>query len=505
MFCRDPRKPIAIFKGDDTDFEGNRKLYIDIESLGDLNVKEIIFSFLGVRKSFDTLPTNQRLEISFDREETDKFPLGTSFATLTAIDFNNKSRTLDNRIAILVTNNVNLAYCGDDDKLVSIKIGTINADIVPPNEEAQTGEAADARATYEALKAKADKSELSAEVERAKGAEAALDERVTELEENGGGASVTVDDTLTQDGENPVKSKGIWSAIWGAIAAPAASVYAWVMTELGKKQDKLKEGDNITIAEDGTISAAGIGADDVVAAIEGKEIKPSSVVMRNENSTIAMNDALPFCFEKFVYTVFKKVNIDVSQSNLGINLESSEEDYHEGNARYGCEGFNVGRQNGANNTFHSFDLSVKSGKVTYVGSDAPITIENTIANMVNAMPRYPFVGKSVIWQEEFYEGRISVTPYVINSFEIGNYPSAECIITIEDGDEMCRDCVLVLKIPKGITMPKLVFPTNFHPRTDAETDFACVAGVRNVYWITEHAPNEFCVAGWQETTGGNAQ
>lgn len=157
MFCKNPRKPIAIFKGDDTDFEGNRKLYIDIESFGDLNVKEIIFSFLGVRKSFDTLPTNQRLEISFDREETDKFPLGTSFATLTAIDFNNRARTLDNRIAILVTNNVALAYCGDDDKLISIKVGTINADIVPPNEEAQAGQAADAKATYEALHALDDK------------------------------------------------------------------------------------------------------------------------------------------------------------------------------------------------------------------------------------------------------------------------------------------------------------------------------------------------------------
>lgn len=71
----------------------------------------------------------------------------------------------------------------------------------------------------------------------------------------GGGSSVIVDDTLTKDGENPVKSKGIWSAIWGAISAPAASVYAWVTTELGKKQDKLKAGDNITIAENGTISA----------------------------------------------------------------------------------------------------------------------------------------------------------------------------------------------------------------------------------------------------------
>lgn len=51
------------------------------------------------------------------------------------------------------------------------------------------------------------------------------------------GGSVEVVATLTKDGENPVKSKGIWSAIWGAIAAPAASVYEWVMTALDDKID----------------------------------------------------------------------------------------------------------------------------------------------------------------------------------------------------------------------------------------------------------------------------
>lgn len=176
MFFNKPRKPIAIFKGDDTNFDNNRKLFFEIESLDALNPEKIEFNFLGVKKLFDTIPTDGRFEVSFSREETVKFPLGTSFATLTAIDSDNRERTLDNRIAILVTNDIKLAYCGDDDKVVSIKIGTVNSNIVPPNEEAQTGEAADAKATYEALKD---------EVERAERNEAALDKRVKALEGSG--------------------------------------------------------------------------------------------------------------------------------------------------------------------------------------------------------------------------------------------------------------------------------------------------------------------------------
>jgi hypothetical protein len=67
------------------------------------------------------------------------------------------------------------------------------------------------------------------------------------------------------------------------------------------------------------------------------------------------------------------------------------------------------------------------------------------------------------------------------------------------------DCSLVIDCRGRETAPTITWPENFHPRTDADTDFKCEAGKRNVYWITEHSPNEFCVAGWQETDGGNAE
>lgn len=53
-----------------------------------------------------------------------------------------------------------------------------------------------------------------------------------------GNAPVEVDDTLTRDGSKPVKSSGIWSAIWGAISAPAASVYEWMVNQLSQKVSK---------------------------------------------------------------------------------------------------------------------------------------------------------------------------------------------------------------------------------------------------------------------------
>lgn len=308
----------------------------------------------------------------------------------------------------------------------------------------------------------------------------------------GGGSSVIVDDTLTQDGENPVKSKGIWSAIWGAIAAPAASVYEWVTTELKKKQDKLKQGDNIKIFEDGTISASG-GSVDVVAEIKGKTIEPSKVIVtQGDNYTHISASAEPFSWRFENPSVSKSCNITSGVTRLGIVLLSSEEDYHHSYARYGCEEFSVSRSNIDKGTSHGFKLDVEKGTVNYSGSDGDV--ENTIVNMVNAMPRYRFV------DAEIADGVLTIAPYT--NAKIASDGTA-FTVAVGEGSGYMRDCVL--RVECGESAPKITWGTNFHPRTDAETDFACEVGKRNVYWITEHATGEFTVAGWQETAGGNAE
>lgn len=151
MFCNSHRKPIVIFKGNDTDFEGNMRIYLRIESDVELDVSQIVFNFLGVEKTYPADYFNKNLIVSFTREESRKFPLGLAFGSLSVIDTNNCVRTLDNRIPIYITNNACVAYNGCDE-MYTIKIGTINADIVTPDEYAKLGQAADARDTYLALK-----------------------------------------------------------------------------------------------------------------------------------------------------------------------------------------------------------------------------------------------------------------------------------------------------------------------------------------------------------------
>lgn len=334
--------------------------------------------------------------------------------------------------------------------------------VVEPNTTAKTGQAADARATYEALEGKADKSELPAKVSdlendagyltehqditglATKEEVQDLDERVTDLEENGGGggggASVIVNETLTQDGENPVKSKGIWSAIWGAIAAPAASVYAWVTTELGKKQDKLKQGENITIAEDGTISASG-GSVDVVAEIAGKEIKPSRVVIESMNGdrplfkTMLYSDGLAF--------------YDYTDSEEGSLLQA---EWH---------------------------------------------------NLILAMPKYEFVEGVADDMPEFSAAEIIVFPHNVNHISTRSFSGAAknlsfYLTTLESTQgNTANDLILVFDCyVEGyrIEWTEEGKEYTFHPRGGDAANLEVVAGKRNVFFITEVQPDVFMVA-----------
>jgi hypothetical protein len=116
------------------------------------------------------------------------------------------------------------------------------------------------------------------------------------------------------------------------------------------------------------------------------------------------------------------------------------------------------------------------------------------AKVAAALPKYEFVDAAIT------DGVVTVAPYT-NAKLVSDGTAFSVVIGGENG--YTRDCVL--RVECGNTAPTITWGANFHPRTDAETDFACEAGKRNVYWITEYAPNEFCVAGWQETTGGNAK
>lgn len=116
------------------------------------------------------------------------------------------------------------------------------------------------------------------------------------------------------------------------------------------------------------------------------------------------------------------------------------------------------------------------------------------AKVAAALPKYEFVDAAIT------DGVVTVAPYT-NAKLVSD--GTAFTVAVGESAGKTRDCVL--RVECGETAPKITWGANFHPRTDAETDFKCEAGKRNVYWITEYAEGEFVVAGWQETTGGNAE
>ena len=101
-------------------------------------------------------------------------------------------------------------------------------------------------------------------------------------------------------------------------------------------------------------------------------------------------------------------------------------------------------------------------------------------------------------------GTLTVAPYTVATYTAGSSAEAFTVAVGAGTTGKARDCILVIDgTATDAVAPTVTWPSNFHPRTDAGTDFACEA-TRNVYYISEYATGEFAVGGWQETSGGNA-
>ena len=102
-------------------------------------------------------------------------------------------------------------------------------------------------------------------------------------------------------------------------------------------------------------------------------------------------------------------------------------------------------------------------------------------------------------------GTLTVAPYTVATYTADTSAAAFTVAVGTGTAGTARDCELVIDCTAtGAVAPTVTWPATFHPRTDAATDFACEAGVRKVYFISEFSSGEFAVGGWQETAGGNA-
>lgn len=123
MFCRcKNEKPIVIYQGDDTDFIGNPRVYLELETDLDLDGVTAKFEFLGVEKTFDVIPETKLLAVEFTKEETKTFPVGNAFASLKLTDSEGKVRTVSDDIKILVTDDVDIAYNIATESIINLSV-----------------------------------------------------------------------------------------------------------------------------------------------------------------------------------------------------------------------------------------------------------------------------------------------------------------------------------------------------------------------------------------------
>jgi hypothetical protein len=124
MLCK-KHQYFVLFRGDSSDFPWNQELIVEINTTRDLTGCSAHFQFQDYRIDFDTIPSDKKLHLVFPATETKKFTLGAADAKLWLTydsGDNEKVRTIDNRIHIVVTNNIGEAYDNYDPQAITVTI-----------------------------------------------------------------------------------------------------------------------------------------------------------------------------------------------------------------------------------------------------------------------------------------------------------------------------------------------------------------------------------------------
>lgn len=115
-------KDIIVFRGDDTDFVGNREIIIHICTERSLEGCSAYFKLLDYERNFDTIPEDGNISIVLSGDVTKNFPVGIANGELWLIDENGRKRTLANRLHFIITNCVEEAYCGCDPQRIGVTV-----------------------------------------------------------------------------------------------------------------------------------------------------------------------------------------------------------------------------------------------------------------------------------------------------------------------------------------------------------------------------------------------
>ena len=195
---------IVLFKGDDSDFQGNQSVNIVIDTELDTTGMKAHFRFMDFVQDFDSIPENKTLNLVFPNAKTSEFPLGAADATLRFEDASGKFRTVSNRIHIVVTNSVHEAYENEDSQSITVTVkGTV------------TWEMIEGKPTFAPVATSGSYNDLSDKPEIP--------------------APVTIDPSLSPTSENPVQNKVVTEALYTGFTewttSPPESSVRWLEIE----------------------------------------------------------------------------------------------------------------------------------------------------------------------------------------------------------------------------------------------------------------------------------
>ena len=312
-------------------------------------------------------------------------------------------------------------------------------EVVAPNSSAKTGQAADAKATYEALSQKRDNLDLTVYT---------LEGGTTEYYIADEFLPVTGPDyydfskiTFSEGISNTVSVIKCFDANGVNFANFRAGTLDWFtgdVVSFGSEQDVTKVRLSVRTVG-GTIHPTG-----------GKMITSQNVVAPNSSAKTGQAADAKAVFDRFV------------QAEQAISGK-------------------------ANNT----DLQTLIKKVSDLQDEEAA---------VPKIPRYSFVNGTLGEEQEGDDGDVyaylDIAPWKVTHFVADDLLNVDVKIRVGDGGGKMRDCVLTINCASDA--PTIKWGYNMFPRTDRETDFACQENACNVYWITEYESGRFVVARWAE-------
>jgi hypothetical protein len=257
---------------------------------------------------------------------------------------------------------------------------------------------------------------------------------------------------------------------------------------LAEKQGVLEAGENITIVGNvisATGGGGGSGSGDIV--VDDALSDTSTNAVQNK----AVTKALEGKFDKTGGTITGDVEIvegdlNVKSGILQLGDSQSDETNPDGTV------LRFTRRNGSYNKIDNFIEQT----FTIEGTERTSAIIKIPRKTGTMALNYPFIESSL----SLVNTEVGLEPYAVNIIKgnASNYLNIKSVLEYPSEWMYARDLILCIQgINRDGSLPHTTWNNKvFYPRTDADTDFAIVAGEINVYFITEVIPDKFVVSRW---------